>query len=184
MNSYPWTSRVLALVLATLLCGAPAMLAQTADAQSSTDSTTQLTPQSDQTATPQQRPSQSLDVDPSKGPLEPVPEEQLPEAPSAQRQPAPAQTTTLPPAPQRTAQQPVEPEGTAAAKSAATAGGPASKPAGSAIAPAKQRQVRSLLIKVGAIAAGGAALGIIYGLTRGTSSTPPNSTAAGVTQAH
>jgi len=33
--------------------------------------------------------------------------------------------------------------------------------------------VRSLLIKIGAIVAGGAALGIVYGLTRGTSSKPP-----------
>ena len=66
-----------------------------------------------------------------------------------------------------------EPEGTAAARAARTIGGPASKPAGSAIAPAKQRQIRSLLIKIGAIAGAGAALGTVYALTRGTPSKPP-----------
>lgn len=70
-------------------------------------------------------------------------------------------------------QQPSQPEGTAAARAAKTIGGPASKPAGSAIAPAKQKQVRSLLIKVGAIAGAGAALGIVYALTRATPTRPP-----------
>jgi len=66
---------------------------------------------------------------------------------------------------------------------AKTNGGPASQPAGTAIAPAKQRQMRSLIIKIGAIGAGAAALGAIYGLTRSTPSHPPNA-ASGVTQAH
>ena len=70
-------------------------------------------------------------------------------------------------------QQQPAPEGTAAARSARTIGGPASKPAGSAIAPAKQKRSRSLLIKVGAIAGAGAALGIVYGLTRATPTRPP-----------
>lgn len=65
------------------------------------------------------------------------------------------------------------PLGTAAAQRGPTAGGAASRPAGNAIAPAHQRQVRSLLIKIGVIAAGGAALGAIYALTRGTPSKPP-----------
>jgi len=65
------------------------------------------------------------------------------------------------------------PLGTAAAQKATTRGGAASKPAGVAIAPRKQKQYRSFLIKLGAIAAGGAALGAVYALSRGTSSTPP-----------
>ncbi|HEU5450653.1 MAG TPA: hypothetical protein VFU76_01635 [Terriglobales bacterium] len=65
------------------------------------------------------------------------------------------------------------PLGAAAAQKGPTAGGAASRPAGNAIAPAHQRQVRSLLIKIGAIAAAGAAFGAVYALTRGTPSTPP-----------
>jgi hypothetical protein len=65
------------------------------------------------------------------------------------------------------------PAGAAGAQEGETAGGAASRPAGTAIAPAKQRQTRSLLIKVGMIAAAGAAVGTIFALTRGTSSVPP-----------
>jgi hypothetical protein len=67
------------------------------------------------------------------------------------------------------------PAGAAGAQRGQTAGSVASRPAGSAMAPAKQRQVRSVLIKLGAIAAAGAAVGTVYALTRGTSSVPPGS---------
>jgi len=80
-------------------------------------------------------------------------------------QPAPGQQPTEPPA------------GAAGAQAGETAGGAASTPAGSAIAPTRQRQVRSFLIKLGAIAAAGAAVGTVYALTRGTSSTPPGAPA-------
>ena len=68
------------------------------------------------------------------------------------------------------------PLGAAAAEAGVTAGGAASRPAGSAIAPAKQGQKRSLLIKIGLIAAAGGALGAVYALSRGTGSTPPGAT--------
>jgi len=68
------------------------------------------------------------------------------------------------------------PLGAAAAEAGVTAGGAASRPAGSAIAPAKQGQKRSLLIKLGLIAAAGGALGAVYALSRGTGSTPPGAT--------
>src|SRR3954466_14785419 len=58
------------------------------------------------------------------------------------------------------------PVGTAAAEKGVTVGGAASKPAGNAIAPAKQRQTRTLALKIGAIVAGGVALGTVYGLSR------------------
>lgn len=66
----------------------------------------------------------------------------------------------------------VNPLGTAAAEKGQTAGGGASRPAGVAIAPAKQKRSRSLLIKLGALAAAGAAVGTVYALSRGTGSTP------------
>jgi hypothetical protein len=66
----------------------------------------------------------------------------------------------------------INPLGTAAAEKGQTAGGGASRPAGMAIAPAKQKRSRSLLIKLGAIAAAGAAVGTVYALSRGTGSVP------------
>ena len=68
-----------------------------------------------------------------------------------------------------------EPTGTAAAPAGRISGSAASQPAGVAIAPAKQRQVRSLLIKVGAIAGAGIALGTVYGLSKASPATPPGS---------
>jgi len=161
------TYRLLAALLAVALGGVPQLAAQTQ----------QPAPE------PQQQPAQpqqpNITADPAQGPIEPVPsttqqepeeetpgQETLPAAPSTQAQQPAAQQ------PQSTSK-PQEPAGTAAAGEAATVGGAASKPAGTAIAPAKQKQVRSLLIKLGAIAAAGAAIGIVYGLSKGTSSRPP-----------
>jgi hypothetical protein len=97
----------------------------------------------------------------------------LPEAPSAQQ---PVGTPALPQEAQplqKKQQQEHTPLGAAAAQKGETAGGAASKPAGMAIAPAKQRQVRSFLLKLGLIAAGGAAIGAVVALSKGTSSVPP-----------
>jgi len=134
-----------------------------------------------QTTTPTdaQQQQNGTQVNPAQGPLEPVPtnqdQNQLPETPQAQQpgQTVPAQTAPANPAPQT--QNQTEPLGTATAPGVSTVGGGASKPAGVAIAPAKQKQYHSLLIKLGLIAAGGAALGTVYALSRSTSSTPPNS---------
>jgi hypothetical protein len=124
-------------------------------------------------------------VDPTKAPLQPVttyPEAPVPRQDQSQNtaQAAPA-TTTTEPAPQ-TQKPPSEPVGAAAAEKVPTAGGAASRPAGAAIAPAKQHQTRSLFLKVGAIAAGGLAAGTIYALSHGTSSKPPGTGAPGATQ--
>jgi hypothetical protein len=70
------------------------------------------------------------------------------------------------------AQQPV---GTAAAEAPNTTGVMASKPAGAAIAPAKQRRVRMLLIKVGAVVGAGVAVGAVAALSSGSPSRPPGS---------
>ena len=139
--------------------------------------------QEQQSATPaeaQQQPAQNgTQVNPAQGPLEPVPttqdQNQLPENPQAQQpgQTVPAQQAPVNPAPQT--QNQTEPLGTATAPGVSTVGGGASKPAGTAIAPAKQKQYHSLLLKLGLIAAGGAALGTVYALSKGTSSVPPNS---------
>ena len=126
-------------------------------------------------------PAEPSQVDPTQGPLQPVPtqetEEQpqtegVPEAPSAQ--PQTQRLEQQPPATRQPA-----PAGTAAAERGPVAGGAASKPAGTAIAPAKQRQVRSFLIKMGAVIAGAAALGTVFALSKSSPSTPPGSETGG-----
>jgi hypothetical protein len=89
----------------------------------------------------------------------------LPDAPSV------AQASRSDSQSQSTVQQ--QPEGTAAARAARVNGGPASKPAGAAIAPAKQRRTRSLLIKLGVIAGAGAAVGTVVALTKASPTRPP-----------
>jgi cytoskeletal protein RodZ len=84
--------------------------------------------------------------------------------------PAPAKEDQSSAAPQQPTQRPV---GTAAAPSFTTSGVAASQPSGVAIAPEKQRRVRTIVIRVGAIIAAGVAVGTVVGLTEATSSKPP-----------
>lgn len=65
------------------------------------------------------------------------------------------------------------PVGTAAAEAPKVSGITAAQPAGVAIAPGKQRRVRTIVLKVGAIVGAGAALGTVIALTAGTPSKPP-----------
>ncbi len=155
-------AQILSLVLVIALSG----VTEFAAAQSSQAPATQEPP----AAQSQQPGAPGTTVNPAEGPLEPVPapeEHPLPNAPSAQT--PPAQSAPAPPPQAQT-----EPLGTAAAPGVPAVGGGASKPAGMAIAPAKQRQYRSLFLKIGLIAGAGIALGTVYALSRGTSSTPPN----------
>jgi hypothetical protein len=129
---------------------------------------------------PQQQASPGTSVNPSQAPLAPV--TTYPDASGAQQEQTPnaePQTTTIPEGPKPKPQN--EPVGAATAESVPTTGGAAAKPAGIAIAPAKQHQTRSLLLKIGAVAAAGAALGTIFALSHSTSSTPPGAGLAGVT---
>ena len=137
--------------------------------------------QSEQAVQQQQQQTRPGIIDPSKGPLTPAPstnqDEQQPTTEPQNLPDAPSSTQGAQPQTEIPAQKPrprsTQPVGVGTAQQAPTAGGAASKPAGAAIAPAKQKQYRSLLIKIGAIAAGGAALGTVYALTRATKSTPP-----------
>jgi len=63
--------------------------------------------------------------------------------------------------------------GTAAAEAPKTKGVTAAQPSGIAIAPAKQRRVRTIVLRVGAIVAAGAAVGTVIALTEATPSRPP-----------
>lgn len=146
--------------------------------------------QQNQSAQPQQQNQQQpvnpsgTTVNPSQAPLQPV--TTYPDASGAQQEQQPSTTTApeqsnIPENPQPK-KQPSAPVGAAAAESVPTAGGAAAKPAGVAIAPAKQHQTRSLLIKVGAALAAGAAIGTVFALSHSSPSTPPGSGLPGVTQ--
>jgi hypothetical protein len=68
---------------------------------------------------------------------------------------------------------PQKPVGTAAAEAPNSNGVAASQPAGVAIAPKKQHRVRTIVVRVGAIAGAAVAVGTVIGLTAATSSKPP-----------
>jgi hypothetical protein len=100
----------------------------------------------------------------------PVAPAALPEAPAAK------------PAPAGNARQVVAPEvesnsqsqrGTAAAEAEKSTGVAASRPAGMAIAPAKQRRRRSFLLKMGALVGAGVAGGTVYALSRSSPGKAP-----------
>jgi cytoskeletal protein RodZ len=65
------------------------------------------------------------------------------------------------------------PSGAAAAKAPTVRGAPASRTVGAAIAPAKQRQRRSLLIRAGLIAGACVAVGSAFALSKASPSKPP-----------
>ena len=65
------------------------------------------------------------------------------------------------------------PSGTAGAKAPTVRGAPASRPIGAAIAPTKQKQRRSLLIKTGLVAGAAIAVGTVFALSKGSPSKPP-----------
>jgi hypothetical protein len=159
----PLLTKFMTLVVGLALCGIP----ECAQAWSQDGAS----PQDGQ----QQQPS-GTSVDPSQGPLQPVPSQEQPNPPA----PEPNQNTGIAPeplpatpAPQpKPEQQMQQPLGAATAEGVPVVGGGASRPAGAAIAPAKQNQRRSLLIKLGVIAAVGVAGGTVYALSKGTSSHP------------
>jgi hypothetical protein len=65
-----------------------------------------------------------------------------------------------------------KPVGTAAAPYEKNTGITASRPAGAAIAPAKQRRARSILVKVGVVVAAAVAVGTVVALSHGSPSRP------------
>jgi len=65
------------------------------------------------------------------------------------------------------------PSGAAGAKAPAVRGTPASRPIGAAIAPTKQKQRRSLIIKVGLLAGACVAVGSVVALSKSSPSRPP-----------
>jgi len=124
-----------------------------------------------------------------QSPAQDSPAQQSPEKDQTSQQPGAAQpseqqTPSQQPAVQREPTQPTgsqqknqqgEPVGTAAAERVRTTGVAASKPAGTAIAPAKQRRTRAIFIKVAILAGAGAAIGTSLALAKASPSKPPGS---------
>jgi hypothetical protein len=147
-------SRITPVGVALLLFGTPDFLACIAQAQTI-----------EQSSAPVQ--GGTSNSEPASNPQE------LPDSPGSLR----AQATLPSPAPPAPQAQSVtdtqKPVGTAAAEVGTASGVAASKPAGVAIAPAKQRRVRSILIKLGAVAGAGVAVGTVLALSQASPSRPP-----------
>jgi hypothetical protein len=95
------------------------------------------------------------------------------------------QDDSLPDAPQHQSaqtppsQEPVPaPSGAAGAKAAKVKGAPVAQPVGAAVAPARQRGHRSLLIKLGLLAGAGIAVGAAVGLAERSPARPPGSSSS------
>ncbi len=156
-------ARILVVVVGLVLCGLPEYA--------------QAAPQQATTAPSNAQPDQQngTTIDPSKGPLQPVPAQNEPAAQNPSEPNPESSTEQVPatPAPQPKAEpQMQQPLGAATAEGVPTVGGAASRPAGEAIAPAKQKQRRSLLLKMGLIAAAGVAGGVVYALSKSSPSKP------------
>jgi cytoskeletal protein RodZ len=195
MRAQHFVSSLLSLVLVVTLGASSEVWAQSTPQTSPAQPEPKTTPQQtapvrpqpspaagQPSATGQQPPQGGATVNPSQPPLQPVqPVTTYPDAQGNQQQPNAPQPKTQ--AGQAQGEQPTgEPQGAATAERVPTAGGAAAKPAGVAIAPPKQHQTRSLLIKLGAVVAGAAAAGTIYALSRGTPSTPPGANGPGAIQ--
>jgi hypothetical protein len=131
---------------------------------------------------PQAGPNQPATVNQDSGNVSVEPAQparvQLPDSPGTLWSQNNAETPQQP-GPQTSAQvaqnQPMpshEPVGTAAAEWQPVTGVAASRPAGAAFAPAKQRRVRSIVIKVGALVGAGVAVGTVAALSAGSPSRP------------
>jgi hypothetical protein len=171
MNTF--TSRSVITILTIVLSGAldPSLLLAQAPQQpaqpenaSAPQTQTQQSSPSDQTNKQQQQEDKA-----SQGLINGTSESgtQLPESPDTVRARQQAVQEAQPPT--------AQPSGTAAAQGLRPVGTIASRPAGAAIAPAKQHRVRSFLIKFGAIAGAGAAIGTVVALSRAGGSSPPGS---------
>lgn len=164
-SSDHWLGRLMAVLLISLLAS-PASHSNSAAAQQVPPGGTQAAASAPgpANATSTQQPA-GLNVAESALPENPAPAN--PKAPAQEQQPATPQST--PPAPPDNSHRPV---GTAAAPYEPTTGIAASRPAGAAIAPAKQRRVRTFLISLGIIAGAGIAVGSVAALSHGSPSRP------------
>lgn len=156
-----WLGRLVAVVLTALLAlpaghSGSAMAQQAVQSGSQTASSTA----SNSTSATGSSPSDSAGVAESELPENPSPASDQAQPAAPQSSPAQSQDSTH------------RPVGTAAAPYEPVTGVAASRPAGAAIAPAKQRRVRTFLISLGVIAGAGIAVGSVVALSHGSPSRP------------
>lgn len=120
----------------------------------------------------------------SSQPVEELPSAPVPQSSTQPQQTQPAQQPAS--QPQQPASQPQQqnqqqpgppqdgqaPVGTAAAPYEKPTGIPGSRPAGAAIAPAKQRRVRAIVISLAVVLAGAGAIGAVAGMSKASHSQP------------
>ena len=165
----------------TLLINPFALAAQPGQAQPSSTSPAAAHPADDNAPVPPMPPLDPSQLDPSEAASPAV--DSFPDSPGAvesrptakstgsaftQSSPSTPQTQSAP-----SPSAPKEPLGTAAAETVPTVGVAASRPAGAALAPGKQRRIRTILIRTGALVGAAAALGVTMALTEGSPSKPP-----------
>lgn len=150
MVDFSFAKRLLAALLAIALVAPGVATAQTAQQSVAQSSSTQEGP----TAQSEQQ-------------SQPAPEAPLPQPADLSAQEIAEQANS---APQQSGT--ANPVGTAAAPSEKPVGVAGSEPAGAAIAPARQRRVRRILISIGAIVGAGVAVGTVAALSRSSSSRP------------
>lgn len=164
-SSNRWPGRAIALSL-MLLLAFPASEAGSAMAQQTSQNEPRVAPSSPGAASATENPQLAKTA---------ASESALPEAPTPSNSQA-ADTSPQAAAPQadsaQSQQNPRTPVGTAAAPYEPTMGIAASRPSGAAIAPAKQRRVRTILISLGVVAGAGIAVGSVMALSHGSPSRP------------
>jgi hypothetical protein len=159
-----WSTVLLCVVTGVV---SPAFAQQSASSESSAlTQATQLPDSPGATLAKLQAPQSLPDQSPAQSSAQTSgePQAQAPQASSPSAPKAEAPDAQAPP------QKPV---GTAAAEPTHASGIAASQPAGVAIAPAKQRRTRTIIIRTGAIIGAGVAVGTVVALTAATSSKPP-----------
>lgn len=141
------------------------------------------------TAAMAQEPAQNLNTSSiapteisSSQPPEELPSAPVPQSPAQSPQSQPAQQPQQPASQPQQQTQPTQqpnptqdgqaPVGTAAAPYEKPTGVPGSRPAGAAIAPAKQRRVRAIVISLAVILAGAGAIGAVAGMSKASHSQP------------
>ena len=156
-----------------VICLGMLLFAQTQLAVAAGQAATQQQPaQTQPSAEPAAAPAQAL-------PSQPAAHDEIPSAPVPQSLALEAQNQSSQSTQQNQSSQPAEqqsapqqPVGTAAAPYEKPTGVPGSRPAGAVIAPAKQRRVRAIVIRVALVLAGAGAVGAVVGLSKASHSQP------------
>lgn len=162
---------ILALQYATTAFAQSAAASESAGSQQSVASTPASSPPS-ATSTEDRAPSNATSASQETSPYPQAPEPQTQDAKESLRVQQTKETAK--------SQNPdgyafQQPQGAAAARLQPTTGTAASQPGGAALAPARQKRSRSLLIRLGVLAAASVAVGAVVALSEASPGKPPGS---------